>query len=171
MQAIHTFFATRKSPPKQAVFLSFFWLSGLVLGAMLSLSHIFYSSLMRSALYMPVSIVNLASSVFLSFIISAFAVYTHRYCVVYFVCFAKSASFGFCMTCLHTMFGIRSWIVCFLLLSSDALYQCGLFWFWLRSDNGNNFRFRHDFNVCAVLAVCSILLNYMWFIPILGQII
>lgn len=117
-----------------------------------------YFSLMRGAASCSVSIVGLACSVYLPFLLSALAVYLNRPGLLYIVSFLKAWSFTLTAFGIQAVFGCAGWLVRFLLQFSDILLLCPLCWFCLRHIRSTTAIWKRDFVICsaAVAAVCSI---------------
>ena len=119
---------------------------------------VIYLSLMRGALGCSVSIVGLAFSVFLPFLLSAFAVYWNRPRFLYIISFVKAWSFTFAAYGICQAFGSAGWLVRFLVQFSDICLLCPLCWFLLRHIRSGSQLWRRDLEFCtlAAAAVCSI---------------
>ncbi len=93
------------------------WLAGLVCGMLLSLyagTPIF--SMMRSALYAPVSIVSLLITGLIPFLFTAFAVFISKPWLIFAICFCKACLVSFVSTGISAAYGSAGWLVCSLLL-------------------------------------------------------
>lgn len=119
-------------------FLACSWLSGLVCGILVSLSAgSLLVSLMRSTLYVPVSIVGLLCVTILPFLFSALAVFLSRPGLLLPICFAKAFLLAFVSVGILRAFGSAGWLLRWLLLFGDCASVPVLYWFWLRYISGN----------------------------------
>jgi hypothetical protein len=135
------------------------WGGGCLLGILCGMNAgDTYFSLMRGAVRCSVSIVGLAFSVYLPFLLSAFAVYWNRPSLMYIVCVLKAWSFTLAAYGILNAFGSAGWLVRFLVQFSDILLLCPLCWFFLRHIRGNSAQWKRDLWICsaAAAAVCSI---------------
>ena len=144
---------------RNIVYLAFIWIFGLIFGVNLSFAAgPDFLSLMRGASGCSVSIVGLAFSVFLPFLLSAFAVYWNRPRFLYIISFVKAWSFTFAAYGICQAFGSAGWLVRFLVQFSDICLLCPLCWFLLRHIHSGSQLWRRDLEFCtlAAAAVCSI---------------
>lgn len=135
------------------------WCAGICCGMILATrADDTYFSLMRRAAMSPVSIVGLAASAYLPFLLSAFAVYFGKHTFLYGICFVKALMFAMAAVGAELAFGSAGWLVRFLLQFSDILLLWLLFWFCLRHIRRESAGLRHHFGICtaAVMAVGSI---------------
>ncbi len=113
--------------------LAFCWLAGLICGIFIYLSSAnSLTSMMRSVLYAPVSIVGLLCVTVLPFLLSAFAVFFFRPVWLLPICFAKAFLFAFISMGIVQDFGSAGWLIRCLLLFSDCIGVPILYWFWMR---------------------------------------
>lgn len=141
------------------LFLLLCWVCGCALGVLTGMNAgDIYASLMRGAVRCPVSIVGLVISVYLPFLLSAFAVYLGKSGLLYIVCFLKSWAFTLAAYGTVAAYGSAGWLVQFLLQFSDILLLWLLCWFCLRHIGKTTAPVNRDFRICtaAVAAVCSI---------------
>ena len=156
---------------EQEVFLSLIWCVGIGCGVYFATrADEIYLSLMRKAAYCPVSIVGLAASAYLPYLLSAFAVNFGNRWLLLGICFLKALMFAFAAGAVHLAFGSAGWLFRWLLLFSDSTSLWLLLWFALRHIKGQGISFRRDLVVCfgAVTAVCSI--DYCVISPFLAMI-
>ena len=141
------------------LFLLLSWILGCALGVLTGMNAgDTYVSLMRGAVRYPVSIVGLVISVYLPFLLSAFAVYLGKPGLLYIVCFLKSWAFTLAAYGTVVAFGYAGWLVQFLLQFSDILLLWLLYWFCLRHISKTEASAKRDFGICtaAIAAVCGI---------------
>ena len=95
-----------------------------------------YVSVMCGASRSAVSIVLLAAGLLLPFLITAYAAYINKLCILYFICFAKA--FGYCMAVLavYGTYGGAGWLMHGLLLFTQNVSVCLLICVWLRMLSG-----------------------------------
>lgn len=114
-------------------FLASSWLLGLICGILVYLSAGgILVSLMRSTLYVPVSIVGLLCAAVLPFLFSALAVFLSRPGLLLPICFGKAFLLAFVSLGVIRAFGSAGWLLRWLLLFGDCVSAPMLYWFWLR---------------------------------------
>lgn len=139
-------------PPPSAV-LAVVWILGLVFGSVLvTVSDDSYFLLMCEAANCPVSITGLIASVFLPFLISAFAVFIGKPKLIFVICFCQAAGFSFAAAAALAAFGSAGWLIGSLLLFSDICFNPVLCWFWIRQISANRNSFPADAFVCTAFA-------------------
>ena len=106
---------------------------------------------MRTVSFDRVSIVSLCFSLLLPFLFSAFAVFFFHPRVLFFACFFKGFSFGFCCAGLLHLFSPAGWLVCWLILFSDLAVLPILWWFWIRLTRNQLRKCLADASICAAL--------------------
>lgn len=119
--------------------LAIVWSAGLICGILVIASvddH--FLSLMRSALYVSVSIVGLLSVTLLPFLLTAFAVFICQPVCLLFLCFVKAVFFSFTAFGVSTGFGDAGWLIWHFLLFSDFVSMPLLYWLWLRCSRVNS---------------------------------
>jgi len=131
--------------------LLFTWISGILFG------YFFYepsfSSLMRSAVSEPVSIVGLFSCVILPLLCSCFFLVMKQPVLILIVCFVKAVSFGFSCGMLAQLFTSAAWLVRFLFLFSDSCFSIILLFLWLRRISDPHIHGLRDFFYCALIGI------------------
>lgn len=114
--------------------LAFSWIAGLLFGSLAYLAAGEWSlSLMRSALYAPVSIVGILCVSLLPFLISAYAVFLSNFSLLLLISFAKAFLFSFVSLGIWVSFASAGWLMRILLLFADWTCLPLLYGFWLRS--------------------------------------
>lgn len=114
-------------------FLACSWLSGLACGILVYLSAGgLLVSLMRSTVYVPVSIVGLLCVTTLPFLFSALAVFLSKPGLLLPICFGKAFLLAFVSIGIFQAFGSAGWLLRWLLLFGDCASVPVLYWFWLR---------------------------------------
>ena len=93
-------------------------------------------SLMRGCIYASVSIVRLVFAVLLPFFAVILAVLYSKHSVLVLICFMKVFCFSFCLMGLRLSCGCAGWLVCGLLMFSDAVSVLLLLRLSLRHING-----------------------------------
>ena len=114
-----------------AIFLAFFWICGLLFGLILYFSAgDITASLMRSAFFSSVSIVNLLISCLLPFLFSAYAVYLEKPGLFALIIFWKACFLMFFSMGTLEAFGSGGWLVRALLMFSDICTTGVLYLYW-----------------------------------------
>ena len=142
------------------------WLLGLLLGSFLFyLFGGFFTSLMRTAVICPVSIVASLTGVFFPFLISLYFLRYHRRLWLYILCFLKAVCFSVSFIALSTAFGSAGWLVRALFLFSDTVSCILLLNLCVRirqqGSNSNSALLQ-----CAVCLV-TVFIDYMYISPFL----
>lgn len=152
--------------------LALVWLSGLLCG-----TAAYFStggqliSLMRSALYAPVSIVGMLCVTTLPFLLSAFAVFLSRPVWLLPICFGKAFLYAFFSVAVCSAFWPAGWLLRWLLLFGDCAGGPILYWFWLRHLSPDC---SMDGGGCILLCALGLLLgsvNYSIILPFLASLI
>lgn len=153
-------------------FLAFSWLAGLACGILVYLSAgNFLLSLMRSTLYVPVSIVGLLCVTTFPFLLSAFAVFLSKPVLLLPICFGKAFLFAFASIGILQAFGSAGWLLRWLLLFSDCASIPLLYWFWLRYLPG--YRSLSGWEAASMLSLWLLIgsVNYSVISPLLARLI
>jgi len=151
--------------------LAFMWFMGSLFGIILTeQSGNSYYLLMRTAASSRVSIVGLIASVYLPFLLSAFAVYTNKPRFIYFICFVKAALLAQGALAVALAFGSASWLARFLLQFTDLLLAPVLCWFVIRLLSGV-VALKRDFCFCSVIFLMTGSLDYCVVSPFLVMLI
>lgn len=134
-------------------FLALNWVSGLFLGALISVSAgESIASLMRALLCGDMSIVGLLFVGFLPFLITAIAVYFSKSMLLYSAVFCRAFLCAYVAVGLVMTFRTAGWLFCLLCLFCDYV-QLPLLWFcWLQVSSGEGAAFLHRI-IPSVLAV------------------
>lgn len=128
-----------RSSPRQGrkgfrFYLAFSWMAGLICGSAVAASaETPLFSLMRGALYAPVSIVGVLCVSVLPILFSAYAVFLSNFALLLPICFTKAFLFSFVSLGISWAFASAGWLMKILLLYSDWTSLPILYWFWLRS--------------------------------------
>ena len=146
-----------------AIFLTV-WIAGLIFGTiMAAAASDAYFLLMRIAPKSTVSIIGLAVTVLLPFLLTAFAVLSDRSLWLYPICFTKVFAFAFSGYGISAAYGSAAWLVRFLFQFSDILTIPILFWFTFRHHKGRRPGWKRDFGIGCVLELLVCCLD-LWFI-------
>jgi len=129
-------FLHRKSVPavcnRRMLLLAFFWCFGVFSGVWCVFRQGFLSSsVMRGCLYGYVSIVCLLSTLFLPFLLSAFAVFLSGQWLIFPIALYRGFSFSFVFPGFAQCFGCAGQWIWALLCFSDLVSLPLLFWYWL----------------------------------------
>ena len=153
------------------VSLAFSWLLGLVLGAFVPLyATESVLSLMRCALYAPVSIVSLLSAALLPFLCSAIAISASAPAILLCICFLKAFSFSAVSAFVFYTFGSAGWLVRCLFLFSDIATAPLFFSFCRRHMITPPSLSLTDISVC-VLAGVFCFIDWAYISPLLSELI
>jgi len=146
-----------------------FWTAGFLAGfCFFTLCKPLSVSLMRSAIFQPVSIVGLCLHIFIPFFLVAYSppsVYLGIIKVCYFI---KALSFGFIVASISYLYGSAGWLVSGLYLFSEyctfpLFLLCSL---WPKDVKSDVFRVR-SLIVCICLCFIIILFDYYIISPFL----
>ncbi len=152
--------------------LAFTWLAGFLCGVLVSLrTGNSLASLMRSALYAPVSIVGLLCVTALPFLFSAFAVFLSKPILLLVICYVKAFLFAFCSTCILQAYGSAGWLIQWLLLFGDCLSMPLLYWFWARYLSGDHSLHFLESAWIISLALLTAGISYRVISPFLSRLI
>lgn len=122
-------------------FLALSMLAGFLFGMTVYVrADFFFLPMMRRSVAEPVSIVSLLLSLYLPFVLSAFAVYVSAPGMLLFICFGKSFLFALMAMGVWDMFGYTGWIVYMLLFFAEFLSFPVLYFFWQRHISGESKR-------------------------------
>lgn len=154
------------------LFLASFWCTGLILGVYAaSLTDNILPSLMRSAVYSPVSIVGLLGVYLLPFLFTAIAVFLSKSWLILPICFYKSFSYGMCAHAVTLTFGNSGWLLQLLFLFSDTVMLFLLCWFWIRHIAGMRVSVVRDATICIVVFIILGILDCCCVSPFLAMLI
>ena len=153
-------------------FFAFVWVSGLILGALTSVSaDISLASTMRAALCGGMSIFGLLVVVLLTLFLSAYAVYFSQPVLLVSVVFLKAFLFAYTGAGLLTLYPSSGWLIRYLLMFSDTLMMPLLWWFWLCAESGERVALLHR-TAFSTLVACSIgCVYYALIAPFLARLI
>lgn len=148
------------------------WIFGLVLGSLFILrADDTYFLLMHGALASPVSIVGLATSVYVPLLIAAFMIRISKPELLFVLCFLKGFLSSCCCLAVGQLYGNAGWLIHFLFPFSDSLSAFFLLWLCLRhicyqghSIWNDLFRLSFAIGILGLLDIC-------WISPFLVKII
>lgn len=168
LHSIHSFAVRRK----QRVFLAFSWFLGLGAGGVifrLSGEHI--SSLMPLAAASQLSIVSLFLWISLPFLLTAYAVYVSKPCILPVICFFRAFLYGYMLCGVFYAFGDSGWLIRWLLLFTDTCSCTLLYGFAAWHVSGlRGFSFRR-LCICECLIGLLIFLDFSFVSPFLRQLL
>ena len=144
------------------------WVTGLILGIVLSYRTDFIASLMRGILSEPVSIVGLFAVSLLPYFLTALAVFVSKPGWVPIIAFCKAFCFGFCAAAMDRCFGSTSWLLRFLIMFSDIYTSPVLLWVWFGCGKGEASKGR--FLICGAALLLILAMDYWFISPILAMI-
>ncbi len=117
-----------------------------------------------------VSVFGILVTLFLPFLISVILVFLHRRWLVLPLCFVKTFLFGFCSHTVTATFGHSGWLICRLLLFSDAIAMVVLLWLWHRCLDPDRVIKPELLIGCAVFFVCVAAIDYLYISPFLAAL-
>ena len=158
---------------KRAFFLlAFVWFLGLESGRFYAAqSNNTYLLLMRVAAMTRPSIIGLAVSVLLPFLITIGSVYFARPSIIYILAFLWAELFGYSSACLQLMFGSAGWLIRLLLFFTDGWAILLLLWIWLRWIGGGARQAIREITFCGILCSVVWIIDYFVVSPFLGMLI
>ena len=154
------------------VFLSAAWVSGLLLGVMISAAAgKFLASLMRALVYSDMSIVGLLCVAFLPFLITAIAVYFRNFTLLHATVFCRAFLCAYTAAGMLITFRTAGWLICLLYLSCDCL-QLPLLWLcWLGASCWERAVVLRRCVICAAVAGLVSVFNFCMISPFLAELI
>ena len=153
------------------IILTLLWCFGFIWGVYVAACADNLASLMRACCDAGVSIVGLFFVPFLTFSISAAAVYCRIPLIVYLTGLCKSFLLGFCVCAVHFGFFRGGWMICALLLFTDIFTAPALFGFQLRYLQGVRKGFCRDSICCLCWFILVSMVDEAWIVPLLRDII
>ena len=155
-----------------SLFPALFWAAGFFLGSLYAhISQRYFVSLMLSAVQQPMSIVARMICVALPFFFFFSTVYSRGFACIYIYCFIKSISYGFNITLLLYLFQSSAWVVSALFLFSDTVFCVLLLWLCMRFQSVDKWKFRKDALLCLSLCVAALLIDILFFMPLLRRLL
>ncbi|MBQ6997092.1 MAG: hypothetical protein IJN60_01800 [Oscillospiraceae bacterium] len=155
----------------RALPLLFFCVLGLLLGTLLA-AHADESvfSWMRRVHFDQVSIVFSLAAQLLPFLIAAYAVSISRPWLLYTVCGCRLFCFAYLGALVWNAFGTAGWLVRFLLFFCDIFLVPLLCWYCFRRVMGE-YDEKKELLTCIGIAAITVLLNWLFFSPLLARIL
>ena len=161
----------RSSSQKELLLFLTVWIAGLILGACTAaVASNSYFLLMRIAPGSNVTIVGLAVSTSLPFLLSAYAVYTDRTLILYPACFLKAFTFALTGCSIYAAYGSAGWLVQALFQFSDICTLPILCWFVIRHSTSKQCGFQQDLVICLVAEFVVFCLDLWYVSPFLASI-
>ena len=152
--------------------LAFVWFLGLESGRFYAAqSNNTYLLLMRVAAMTRPSIIGLAVSVLLPFLITIGSVYFARPSIIYILAFLWAELFGYSSACLQLMFGSAGWLIRFLLLFTQCFTAPLLCWLMIRYIGGIKHSFLRDSLIAVSIALTIGTIDYFIISPFLTALI
>ena len=166
----HDFSCTRCK--QSMLLLSSLWIMGLLSGIwVFAASDPSVISLMRSAVYSPVSIVGLLFVTGLPFLLSAFAVFLSCRWLVLSIVFCKGICLSYVSLGVMLSFGNAGWLICLLAGFSDAVAAPLLFWFWMTCFEDNDPLRRYKCLMTAAIVILAGSVEYSLIQPFLAELL
>lgn len=155
-----------------SLFAALFWAAGFFLGSLYAhISQRYFVSLMLSAVQQPMSIVARMICVALPFFFFFSSVCFRGFACISIYCFIKSISYGFNITLLLSLFQSSAWIVSTLFLFSDTVFCILLLWLCMRFQSVGKRQFRKDTLLCFSMSVAALLIDIIFFMPLLRRLL
>ena len=152
--------------------LAFVWFLGLESGRLYAAqTSNTYLLLMRVAAMTRPSIIGLAVSVLLPFLITIGSVYFARPSIIYILAFLWAELFGYSSACLQLMFGSAGWLIRFLLLFTQCFTAPLLCWLMIRYIGGIKPSFLRDSLIAVSIALTIGTIDYFIISPFLTALI
>ena len=152
--------------------LAFVWFLGLESGRLYATqTSNTYLLLMRVAAMTRPSIIGLAVSVLLPFLITIGSVYFARPSIIYILAFLWAELFGYSSACLQLMFGSAGWLIRFLLLFTQCFTAPLLCWLMIRYIGGIKPSFLRDSLIAVSIALTIGTIDYFIISPFLTALI
>ena len=126
---------------------------------------------MNTAVHNHVTVIGLASVLFLPLIASVVAVHFNAHILIIPICFIKALTFGICLSGISVAFGGSGWLMRILMLFSDSCMIVLLLWFWCRHLTGKGNMLMWDAAVCAGAAFVIGLFDYFLVSPFLMELL
>ncbi len=148
------------------------WFLGLTMGTICArYADPTYYAMMRLAASGRMSIVGLAASVLLPFLISAYAVLIDKPGLLLGVCTCKAFSFGYSGTLARGAFGTAGWLIQPLLQFTQICMIPVLCCFCLRHISGRRSSVKRELAICLVLMAICAGIDYFVVSPFLAKLI
>lgn len=160
---VHSFSLNCRFP---ALGLAFFWISGLLFGALYSFSTIdYFSSLMRMLLHSRVSIVSFVFILSFHLIVLSASFRFLPKPFFFLLSFLKAFVYSFCLVCTYLSFGTAGWLIHFLLTYTDTCTIIPFLWFSLRSILGYSHTLKRDAVVYLSIYIAVYVIDLLWVSP------
>lgn len=154
-----------------AVFLAFFWIAGMLFGAMAAESANADMFLwMGSAGRCRASIVALLCVAFLPFLFTALAVYFSKSTILFGICFLRSAFLGYMLRGMMLHLGSGFWLYGFLLLFTTLCLLPLDCWLWVRYTSGRQSFRVLDLLIYVFTAFIIVALDHCFVAPLLADV-
>ena len=168
---LHTFFSSLNSSRKcnaRIYLLAFLWILGLTFGGFIALHNEDYIlPMMRTAVTLRVSIVNLLVLQLIPLVISALAVYFSIPLLIYPLCTFKAIFLGFILGSLGRVFGSAGWLIRLLYLFTDTIMTPLLLWYWFKHISGTKLSINRDNKILFSAFSITAMLEYFAISPFL----
>ena len=143
--------------------LAFFGLCGIVLGVLTSYSvDPYLFSAMRRSSFRSVSIIGLITAAWLPFLISAIFVSLSKLYLFIPLSFIKSFSYAFVRSFVAISFLQAGWLAASILLFSDTIVICLLYWYWIRQTGNTSKTAVKDLFICLFISLIACIIDYFW---------
>lgn len=147
------------------------WMIGIILGAFAGSSFSASSvSLMKRALFTPVSIVSLFVCAAIPFALTAAAVFCCRFWLIYFLCIVKAFVFAYTGSVCLACFGSGGWLARILLFFTQISTVPALWYVWLSLCPGKRKLNRFNISLLLLHIVSVVALDYYKIVPFVGKL-
>ena len=156
---------------KPILLLTTYWVCSVVAGAYLAYSLQDFFPLMHAVLKNRVSIVGVATTAFLPFILSALAAYFSLPELVYVIAAIKGVCLGFTSISLLICYADAAWLVYCLACFSSSFTLIPLFLFWIRYLAGSGKSMWCNVYRYFLYAIAIGAIDYLYVSPLISNVI
>lgn len=147
------------------------WLTGLLLGGLLSLSSTFDFPLMRICCMHYVSIVHLLVSAVIPLALSFVSVFLGIPCFIHLLAFVKAFSFSYALFLVIQIYGTAGWMIGALVFFPDIAFLVPLFCYWRKYVPGGKLALFKNTLLCAFTMLFITLAYNIFVVPLSAQLI
>lgn len=130
-----------------------------------------FLSMMRRAVFLPVSIVDLCCSILLPFIFTAVISCNKKTYLLLPFSFLKSLTYSLILASTTFVFSSCGWLVRSLLLFTDSIVIALLYWYLVRHINGQQTTAKRDLLVILLLSITTGILDVFFVAPYLAALL
>ena len=152
--------------------LAFFWVCGLLFGAVLAISaDNLLTSTMRAAVHSGMSIFGLLAAMLLPLYLSAYAVYASQRWMLVLIAFCKACFFSFISAGILLLYPTAGWLLRLLLMCGQIGMIPLLWWFWCQPESDNQSVLIRRTAICTLFAVGICCADVLLIGPFLARLI